>query len=118
MVAVAAAAGGEFVMIPPGYGHVSINSGEEVLVMANLVSTRFASEYALYEELQGGAYYKMEGNGWVMNPRYPMVSSFREMSARDAPGLGGIQHGMDMYDLVSGSADLSFLNEPEKIADR
>ncbi|WP_460007937.1 glucose-6-phosphate isomerase family protein [Methanogenium cariaci] len=116
VVAVAAAAG-EFVMIPPGYGHVSINSGEEVLVMANLVSTRFASEYALYEELQGGAYYKMEGNGWVMNPRYPMVSSFREMSARDAPGLG-IQHGMDMYDLVSGSADLSFLNEPEKIADR
>ena len=55
VVAVAASAG-EFVLIPPGYGHVSINAGKEVLVMSNLVSTQFESEYELYEEMRGGAY--------------------------------------------------------------
>ena len=34
VVAVAARAG-EFVFIPPGYGHVTINAGKEELVMAN-----------------------------------------------------------------------------------
>jgi glucose-6-phosphate isomerase, archaeal len=69
VVAVAASAG-EFVLIPPGYGHVSINSGKELLVMANLVSTQFESEYALYEEMRSGAFYAMEDNrnGWVRNP--------------------------------------------------
>ena len=35
---------GDIVLIPPGYGHVTINpSAEETLVMANLVSTAFVS---------------------------------------------------------------------------
>ena len=39
------AAKGDIVIIPPGYGHVTINpSQEETLIMANLVST--ACEYA------------------------------------------------------------------------
>ena len=114
VVAVAASAG-EFVLIPPGYGHVSINPSKEVVVMANLVSTQFESEYALYEEMQGGAYYAMEvngkGKGWRQNPRYSSVAPIREISVRDTPELG-IRHGMGIYDMVSGSADLSFLNEP------
>ncbi len=121
------ASAGEFVMIPPGYGHVTVNSGEEVLVMANLVSAQFESEYALYEEMQGGAYYAMEGdgnenrngNGWNQNPRYSSVTPIREIFARDAPEPGilngpVVRQGMGIYDLVSCSADLSFLNEPEK----
>jgi len=63
VVAVTARAG-EFVLIPPGYGHVTVNPGAEVLVMANLVSTRFSSEYGVYEGMRGGAYYEMgEGEG-------------------------------------------------------
>ncbi len=114
VVAVAAYAG-EFVLIPPGYGHVSINSGEEVLVMANLVSTQFESEYAVYERMRGGAFYAVEGEDgfvFVQNPRYSSDLLIRNISAQDAPELG-IRHGEKIYDLVSGSADLSFLNEPE-----
>ncbi len=118
VVAVSASAG-EFVLIPPGYGHVSINPGKEVLVMANLVSTLFQSEYAVYEEMQGGAYYAMDGNGWNQNPRYSSVTPIRKMNARDVPEPGilnrlVVRQGMGIYDLVSCSADLSFLNEPEK----
>ena len=47
---------GDIVIIPPGYGHVTINpSREEMLVMANLVSTAFVSEYAFYEIRHGAA---------------------------------------------------------------
>jgi len=36
---------GDIVLIPPGYGNVTINpEPEETLTMANLVSTRFSRE--------------------------------------------------------------------------
>ena len=57
------AAKGDIVLIPPGYGHVTINpSEEETLVMANLVSTAFESEYAFYETMHGAAWYELVGN--------------------------------------------------------
>ncbi|MDO5845858.1 MAG: glucose-6-phosphate isomerase family protein, partial [Methanocorpusculum sp.] len=42
---------GDVVLIPPGYGHVTINPGKDELVMANLVSTDFASEYGEINEM-------------------------------------------------------------------
>lgn len=118
VVAVAASAG-ECVFIPPGYGHVSINAGTEVLVMANLVSTLFESEYAVYEEMRGGAFYAVEGEGFVQNPRYTSDLNVREIAAGDVWGglEPGIRHGEGIYDLVSGLADLTFLNDPEKIVE-
>lgn len=117
VVAVTASVG-ESVFIPPGYGHVTINSGEVVLVMANLVSTRFESEYSMYEEMRGGVFYAVEDGGFVQNPRYSFDLYVREIAAGDAwCGLElDISHEGGIYGLVSGSADLSFLNEPEKIA--
>ena len=45
---------GEVVIIPPGYGHISINPSEHrTLTMANIVSTAFGSEYGQYESLHG-----------------------------------------------------------------
>ena len=64
---------GEFVLIPPGYGHVTINPGMETLVMANLISAGFASEYTFYKQMQGGAYDLMEVGGWVRNPAVPPI---------------------------------------------
>ncbi len=115
-VVVVTAKAGEFVLIPPGYGHVTINPGQEDLVMADLVSAGFASEYAFYEQMQGGAYYEMEGGVWVRNPRYSAVSPMRVVAAEEVPELG-IRHGRRIYELVSQREDLSYLNAPEKIAD-
>jgi len=101
---------GEFVFIPPGYGHVTINPGAGELVMANLVSAGFASEYTFYEEMQGGAYYLMEEAGWKHNPRYSAVPPMRVCDAREVPALG-IRHGREMYEMVSRREDLSYLND-------
>jgi glucose-6-phosphate isomerase len=116
-VVVVTAKAGEFVLIPLGYGHVTINPGKETLVMANLVSAGFTSEYTFYEQMQGGAYYLMEVGGWVRNPRYPVVPPMRVIPAGEAPELG-IRHGRDLYEMVSGKEDLSYLNSPEKTPDR
>ncbi|MDD4255877.1 MAG: glucose-6-phosphate isomerase family protein [Methanofollis sp.] len=111
-VVVVSARAGDFVLVPPGYGHVTINPGEEVLVMANLVSTRFESEYGFYEEMRGAAYYEMEGKGWVRNARYGTLPALRSVSARDAP-LQDVQHEQPIYGLVTERRDLTFLNAPE-----
>ena len=50
---------GEKAVIPPGFGHVSINPSDEVLVMANWQPYQ-KSNYEPYEAHQGGAYYVVE----------------------------------------------------------
>ena len=53
---------GERIFISPGYGHVTINpSDHRTLVMANVVSDAFLSEYRHYEEMCGGVYYGVSG---------------------------------------------------------
>ena len=116
-IVVVTAKTGEFVLILPGYGHVTINVGKEELAMANLVSAGFTSEYTFYKQLQGGAYYLMEEGGWVRNPRYPAVSPVRAIPAGEVPKLG-IRHGRGIYEMVSERGDLSYLNSPEKTPDR
>ncbi len=67
---------GDTVVIPPDYGHVTINAGEEPLVMANLVESGFASLYGDFRNLNGAAYYGLLSGGEVdfrPNPRYGRV---------------------------------------------
>jgi glucose-6-phosphate isomerase len=111
VVSVAARAG-QVVIVPPGYGHVTINPGPEELVIANLVSSQFTSEYRAYEALRGAAYYEFEGGRWMKNPAYHLVPPLRHVPPPDAPSLG-IRHGKDIYDLVGREDRLSFLNHPE-----
>jgi len=56
----------------------------------------------------------MEGGAWVRNTRYGVVPEIQEIRAQEMPELM-IRHGRGIYDLVAGSADLSFLNEPERM---
>ncbi|HDQ07577.1 MAG TPA: glucose-6-phosphate isomerase [Methanoculleus sp.] len=106
------AAAGDVVLIPPGYGHVTINPAEEELAMVNLVSASFASVYAPFEERRGAAFYEM-CSGWEKNPHYPLHPVLRFEDAREYPEYG-ILHGRRIYDLI-GSEDIAgILNRPEK----
>ncbi|MDH7511167.1 MAG: glucose-6-phosphate isomerase family protein [Methanolinea sp.] len=64
---------GETVLVPPGYGHVTINPGKGDLVMANIVASCFESDYRFYEENRGAAYYEIVSGDLEKNPRYPSV---------------------------------------------
>lgn len=57
------------VVIPAGYGHVTINPGKKNLEMANWVYANFESKYKPIEEKKGGAYYYTR-KGWIKNKNY------------------------------------------------
>jgi glucose-6-phosphate isomerase len=109
-----AASAGEIVLIPPGYGHVTINpSKNTVLQMANIVSTRFESDYRGYESLHGAAYFEKVQEGFVKNPAYTTSTSLRYAKIPKNAGSSSVISA-PLYDLVEQRASvLEFLNRPE-----
>jgi glucose-6-phosphate isomerase len=110
------AASGDVVVIPPEYGHVTINpSGNETLAMANIVSTAFESEYGEYESHHGAAYFEMSSGILVKNPRYPTVPAVRTIRAKSGTLDHRISRG-PLYGLIGNTEALAFLNTPEQYA--
>jgi glucose-6-phosphate isomerase len=105
----------DIVIVPPGYGHVTINAGDSDLVMANIVSTVFESEYGEYERMRGASYYELADGTLIKNPAYPHVPDLNLIKAGEVrqilpPADGGI------YELI-GTDHLTFLNHPENAPD-
>ena len=77
---------GECAIMPPHYGHVTINPSEtQDLKMANWISDNCKSDYSPYVENQGAGYYCTK-NGWVKNPNYKSLPKLRqEQSLKEAP---------------------------------
>jgi glucose-6-phosphate isomerase len=104
---------GDKILIPPGYGHVTINPGREDLVMANLVSSEFSSNYGPFADQKGAAYYEMEGGALVKNPHYPDAPPVRYCDPAEVPEIG-IEKGVGLYDLIGRPRSVAFLNHPEQ----
>ena len=105
---------GDIVVIPPGYGHVAINpSQDKTLILANLVSTAFVSDYSVYEALHRAAQYELIGNHLIPNPHYPQVPLPREIKnpASLLPTFGTVG---SLYDTVGNAEIPEILNHPEK----
>lgn len=105
----------DIVIIPPGYGHVTINAGNSELIMANLVSSAFQSEYGEYEKRRGAAYYVRADGTCMRNPAYPGAPDLRKINA------GPIRRMLDappgsIYEMV-GTDRVNFLNHPETAVD-
>ncbi len=80
--AIISAKKGESIIIPPKYGHVSINkSTKENLVLANLVCSDFESDYSEYKKNTGAAVYIKE-NKIEINKNYHNVE-YIEISANE-----------------------------------
>lgn len=103
------ATAGDKVLIPPGYGHITINPGPGFLVMSNWVAEGFASVYGPIKELGGGAYFELvsdvEEGRFVVNSRYQPTPRLSARQVMDLPEYGLIS-GRPMY--------LAFLEAPEK----
>ncbi|WML67388.1 MAG: Glucose-6-phosphate isomerase [Methanoregula sp. SKADARSKE-2] len=104
---------GDVVVIPPEYGHISINpTPDKTLAMANIVSTAFGSEYGEYEALHGAAYYEMCSGRMQKNEHYPDVPPVRYIDAKSGHGDHRFSRG-PLYSLIGKREDLAFLNTPE-----
>jgi glucose-6-phosphate isomerase len=113
-VVMIAADAGDLVIIPPDYGHITINpSPDTTLSMANIVSTAFESEYGEYEARHGAAWYELSDGALVRNPAYSSAPLVRRMKASCRRGTERICKG-PLYDLVGNAEALAFLNFPEQ----
>lgn len=103
---------GDKVIIPPGYGHLTINASNRMLKMANWVARDFESVYAPIKEKGGGAYFILE-NGIVKNPRYSNVPEVRLLEPSNFKDMG-LQKSREMYGLVKDIRKLEFLTKPQE----
>jgi len=68
---------GEVVVIPPYYGHITINpSKKETLKEANWVSETCKNLYDSFVEKQGACYWFTE-RGWIKNAKYDKIPKLR-----------------------------------------
>ena len=68
---------GENIIIPAGYGHVTINpSKTEELKMANWVKEEDKGNFSPFEKNHGACYYYTT-NGWIKNENYKNVPELR-----------------------------------------
>lgn len=111
---------GDKIIIPPNYGHILINLGLDVLVMANWDADNFKSNYEPVKERHGMAYYIVKkadgGYAFVKNLNYinhPEVKIISESEKVQA----GFRFRPDEPMYTAGMNDpklLEFLNAPEK----
>ncbi len=97
---------GNTIILPPGYGHVSINNAEGDLVLANLVYDKFESVYDEYEDNKGAPYYYLKGGELAHNTNY-IVRKTEQLSANEL----NRRYGFSCKDIIT-----EFLAEPEKFA--
>jgi glucose-6-phosphate isomerase len=100
---------GEALIIPPNYGHVTVNTGGEPLVMANLVSDRFTSVYERYISMGGAAYYLLTDGSLVANSAYGKLP-------RPRMAQPNFKVSKDLYDdFLSCPSCFAYLNQPLKL---
>ncbi len=69
---------GDVIIIPAGYGHVTINpSRAEQLKTANWVAENDKGDFSLFERNQGACYYYLAPGTWVKNEHYKNVPALR-----------------------------------------
>lgn len=117
-VIVARVKAGQKIIMPPGYGHVTINTLDRPLLMSNWVSNRFSSFYGSTEKARGFAWYLIEEDGearWVANERYKRgVPQIRFAEVREVPELG-LTWDTPMYQACAQEpAKFEFLNDPAR----
>lgn len=105
---------GEIVLVPPNYGHITINPSEKALKMANWISTRVRSFYEPFEQKGGGAYFELCDGQLIPNLNYRALPPVRVVSAREYPELG-LHHGQLVYELIKTPERLRFLSYPDSL---
>ena len=118
------AVAGDKVIIPPNYGHFTINAGDKDLAMANWVCLDCVSDYSEVKEKQGACYFavknppssllqKRNSVNWLLNKNYREISKLRELNPTNFSELG-LEKNKGMYGLVDDLEKLDFLVKPGK----
>lgn len=100
------------VVIPPNYGHITINPSKKELKMANFVNNKFSPVYDPIKEKHGGAYFELT-DGFKRNENYENVPELRKVKAKEL-SEHGFRRSDNMYFLIRKDVKkLEFLNKPQ-----
>lgn len=101
---------GDKVIMPPNYGHFSINVGSDVLIEANLVNSTFDSDYKAVQKMGGGALFLLKNGNMVLNRNYAEIS----LKHSEAEKIPFLDYSKSIYDeYISHPEHFIFLNKPE-----
>jgi len=84
---------GDVAVIPPGYGHVTINPSNKDLKMANWLDKDCKSDYSPIQKMQGACYFYTKEE-WIKNKNYKKVPKLRfEEPKKEVPKNLGFLKG-------------------------
>jgi glucose-6-phosphate isomerase len=106
------ATAGDKVIVPPNYGHVTINHSDKELKMANWVSRNFESIYDPYKKCGGAAYFELTNGKIIQNKNYNQIPEIRYLKPMDIPEIG-LYKRENMYGLIKEPKKLSYFNHPQ-----
>lgn len=115
---------GDKIIIPPGYGHITINPGKDILIMANWVAHNFTSLYDPIKNLKGGAYFVttekiLKNEAYtnksiiIKNESYINKSKFLKFKNPEKIDLLHMKKLDSIYSMINNPYRLKFLTEPQ-----
>jgi len=112
---------GEKVVVPPGFGHITINPASEPLIVADIFADNVDSIYEYLKDHRGGAYYILKTENQKLktekNPNYKKVTELKISTPQEVPELY-INFKKPLYLIFKDNPqNLEFLISPEKYKD-
>lgn len=105
---------GDKVVIPPNYGHVTINPSETTLKMANWVARTFSPVYEPIKNKGGAAYFELTTGEFIKNDHYEEVPDIRFLKPLDTwINDLALSKEVEMYELLKEPEKLDFLINPD-----
>lgn len=99
------------IIIPPNYGHITINPSNKRLKMANFVSSKFSSIYEPVREMGGCAYFELTGKKFVKNENYGEIPELRKIRPINSSEIGLKENLYTSF--LKNPKILEFLNIPQ-----
>lgn len=112
-VVIVLAKAGEKVVVPPNYGHVSINVCNDFSVSSNLQKRDLpaTADYETFKVYEGGAVYRTE-QGWQNNPQYN-IRSIKKVTPKEKPEWGLTKETPLYVSFTNSPEKFKFLTEPQ-----
>ncbi len=104
---------GDKIIIPPDYGHITINPSNKRLKMANFVSNKFSSIYEPIREMGGGAYFELIGKRFVRNENYKEIPKLERIKPINPVEMELKKADTIYKGFIKNPKILEFLNMPQ-----
>lgn len=111
---------GEKIIIPPEFGHITVNIGYEPLILADLFKADVQSDYSFFKKHRGAAYWvcppewSAEGMTLVQNTKHKQVGEVVIGTPADYSKLGLTQKAPIYTAFMNNPKAFAFLRDPKK----